>query len=127
MSALIGKRLNIKTVTIILPHDERREIDKSKESSRAPELAWYPWGAVESLNEQLMDGRIQELRLGYCATYLKSHCTEEEAEGVEDLDAIPILRKWKKGPPQLDFNATLKDNLVSDIGTVLVLTHPSRG
>lgn len=93
----------------------------------APELAWYPWGAVESLKDQLMDGRIQELRLGYCATYLKSHCAEEEVELVEDLDAIRILRKRKKGPLQLDFNATLKDNLVSGIGTVLVLTHPSRG
>lgn len=108
----------------------------------------------------LIDGKIQKLRLGCPATYLKNGCDD----GLECYTAILILRFSRpeaeqrnenegdgqyhaalgNGRPhksqslsallhgqrerrqRLEFAVSREDNLISDVGTVLVLTQPKK-
>ena len=83
LSTFIGRHMSLRSVTIRRPHDIDHEIDETKEARPAPNEGWYWWPAVQLMAELLMAGKIEKLRVGYCATLKIRVPEEEEPQAIE--------------------------------------------
>ncbi len=83
----ISQHMQITSVTIQLPHDQNRKINKNKASLPSPNVEWFWWPAVHNLTGMLMEKKIQRLRLAYTVTYLRPG-EDDDLEGYEAIDYL---------------------------------------
>lgn len=83
LSTFIGSHMSLCSVTIQVPRDINHEIDETKEARPAPDEEWYWWPAVRLMGGLLMAGKIEKLRVGYCATLKIRVPEEEEPQDIE--------------------------------------------
>ena len=63
--------MRVQKVTIAVPSSQRHEIIEKDKPNRTPSPSFYWWPVLYSLFDLLLEGRIQELRLGYPDVYGK--------------------------------------------------------
>ena len=124
--------MRVDTVTIAVPPSQRHDIIKKGKGSREPIGHPYCWPAVYALVDLLLEGKIQELRLGYPDTYGKLREQREFEDLGDDLRAVMLcdfsvvaLSIHRYGGRSFDVRR--EDALISDYGTVLILTASDAG
>lgn len=124
LSKFIGQQMRVGKVTVAVPSSHDHEVVKKDERIRGPNEEWYWWPAVYALLKLLLKGKIRELRLGYAETYGKLKEDNSVEDGEDDFSAVRELRKKCQGR---GFGVRREDDLISDVGTVLVLTVLDNG
>ena len=107
--ALIGQEMRVSSVTIQVPDYAEHVIDETKPSEPHLNVQTYDWVPVIGLRILLLDGKIQKLRLGYHATYLRPRSSGSRtigSDGFEDFFVVNVLRcPW----PRLDRDYTFEE------------------
>ena len=119
LSDFIVQKMHVDKATIAVPSSQRHEIIKKDKRNRAPNSTFYWWPVLFSLFDWLLEGRIQELRLGYPDVYGKLDERKMRKDGSNEFSVVSLLMRRCQGR---NLNVRREDALISDDGTVLILT-----
>ena len=114
--ALIGQEMRVSSVTIQVPDYAEHVIDETKPSEPHLNVQTYDWVPVIGLRILLLDGKIQKLRLGYHATYLRPRSSGSRTIGTDDFEdffAINVLRcPWLRSDREYTFQEFIESEYV---------------
>jgi len=90
----IKRHLQISSVTVQIPHDSRKNINRNKRQGKQVYMDFFWWPAAFALRDMLMDKKISELRLAHAQTYLLDDSEEDAEVEVDECDfkALSLLQ-----------------------------------